>query len=102
MNESSMLITVQYTKGVTCKLEVWVDNKVGDLQHDIYERCGVPTGDQRILCEGLPLPPEINLSSVGNGATLMVKRGIHGGAGTLSSGKKKGAVTLNRGKKKKR
>ena len=55
-----------------------------------------------MLCEGLPLPPEIELILVGNSATLMVTRGMHGGAATLSGGKKKGAATLNGGKKKKR
>ena len=73
-----------------------------DLQRDTYEGCGVPPGEQRILWEGLPLPPEIKLSSVGNVATLMVRRRMHGRSGTLSGRKKKGTAISKGGKKKKR
>ena len=75
---------------------------MGNLQHNIYEWCGVPPGEQRILCEGLPLPPDIKLSSVDNGTTLMVRRDMHSGIVTLSGGKKEGAATLSNRKKKER
>ena len=75
---------------------------MGDLQYNIYKWCSVPPGEQRILWEGLPLPPEIKLSSVGNGAILIVRRRMHGRSGTLSSGKKKRTATSKGRKKKKR
>ena len=75
---------------------------MGDLRYDICKWCGVPPKEQRIFWEGLPLPQEIQLSLVGNGATLMVRCRMHGGSGTLRGGKKKGAATSTGGKKKKR
>ena len=82
VDKSSMLIAVQHTKGVTCKLEMREDDNMEDLHHNIHKWYSVPPGEQRILWEGLPLPPDIKLSSVGNGVTLMVVRGMHGGAAT--------------------
>ena len=49
----------------------------------------VPPGEQIILCDGLPLSPDIELSSVGNGTTLIVMCDMHGRTATQSSGKKK-------------
>ena len=60
-----------------------------DLHHNIYEWCGVPPKEQHIVCEGFPLPPDIKLRSMGNGATLTVIRSMHS-RGTLKRQKQEG------------
>ena len=67
--------TVQHSEAGSCRVEAPSNGTVGDLRPDVSKWCGVPAREQRFLMEGLPLPWEIELSCVGEGATLQVVDG---------------------------
>ena len=87
--EKELKITVRRGRKKTRTFTVNNLGRVMDLQRKIHSWSKVAPKDQRLFCNGIPLPPALGLDSLWDSITIPMAKGMLGGVGFLSWGEKK-------------
>ena len=83
----TMSVTIQHEKEL-CELIVRPQDRVETLQLEIQDRWGVAPADQRLFHDGMPVPVDLELNLLGDGAKLLLRLKSQGG-GDKSNGRER-------------